>query len=197
MRLNRRSVLLGLGTISASVGGAFGSGAFSSVEATRTVDLNTSNDSNALLGFEPNTSNGEPNNIIDTEDTSDDTATDGGDSVIKVQQKDLNQNATTKFKNALKVVNRGDKDVGVSVDNTNNTTLIGDGNLLDIQHSGNSIVANTDAGRTQAADLDSGTESSPGSITLTIVINLQDFSDAKIDDVSKIVFAARTKDYGV
>lgn len=195
MRLNRRSVLLGLGTISASVGGAFGSGAFSSVEATRTVELNTSSDSNALLGFEPNTSNGEPNNIIDTEDTSDDTATDGGDSVIKLQQKDLNQNATTKFNDALKVVNRGDKDIGVSVDNTDNTSLIGDGKLLDIRHDGSSIVGNGDSARGYAADLPSG-ENNP-SITLTIVINLQDNADENIDNVSEVVFAARQKDYNV
>ncbi|EMA00585.1 hypothetical protein SAMN05443574_1013 [Haloarcula vallismortis] len=195
MRLNRRSVLLGLGTISATVGGAFGSGAFSSVEATRTVDLNTSDDSDALLGFEPN---GDPNNIIDTEDTSGDTATDGGDSVIKLQQKDLNQNATTKFNDALKVVNRGDKDVGVSVDNTGNTSYIGDGKLLDIQHGGNSIVGNGDSGRGYAADLasDDG-NGNPGNVTLTIVINLQENIDENIDNVSEIVFAARQKDYDV
>ncbi|KAA9399213.1 hypothetical protein Har1130_13515 [Haloarcula sp. CBA1130] len=193
MRLNRRSVLLGLGTISATVGGAFGSGAFSSVEATRTVDLNTSDDSDALLGFEPNTSNGDPNNIINTEDTADDTATDGGDSVIKLQQKDLNQNATTKFNDALKVVNRGDKDVGVSVDNTDNTSLIGDGKLLDIRHDGSSIVGNGDPARGYAADLASG-ENNP-SIALTIVIDLQDNADENIDNVSEVVFAARQKDY--
>ena len=195
MRLNRRSVLLGLGTISATVGGAFGSGAFSSVEATRTVNLNTSSDSDSLLGFEPNTSNGDPNNIINTKDTASDTAEDGGSSVIELQQENLNQNATTKFNNALKVVNRGGKDVGVSVDNTNNTALIGDGKLLDVRHGGSSIVANTDSERTEAADLPSGTDSDPGDITLTIVINLQDNMDENIDNVGKIVFAARKKDY--
>jgi len=66
MRLNRRSVLLGLGTISATVGGAFGSGAFSSVEATRTVELNTSGDSSALLSLKQNPDNSESANKIIT-----------------------------------------------------------------------------------------------------------------------------------
>lgn len=184
MRLNRRSVLLGLGTISATVGGAFGSGAFSSVEATRTVNINTSGDASALLSFEPNNPTTESdNNIIATEDES-------GTSVIKLEQTDLNENATTTFSDALKVSNDGEKDVGVSVnpaesDDPNN--LIGD--VLDIEDTnGNSIV---DSSGDNAVDLEAGNE-----IKLTVVIDLRDGNEGSaIDNINTIVFAARQDDY--
>lgn len=193
MRLNRRSVLLGLGTISATVGGAFGSGAFSSVEATRTVNIETSDDSNALLSFEANnpstTDSGTPennNNIISTE-----TPEGSGTSVIMLEQTDLNEKATTTFSDALKVSNNGEKNVGVSVnpdasDDPNN--LIGD--VLDIQDTnGNSIVDEGTKGG-NAVNLDAG-----GDINLTIVIDLQNDTVEDISTITSVVFAARQDDY--
>ncbi|WP_226480721.1 hypothetical protein [Natrinema amylolyticum] len=50
MRMNRRNVLVGLGTIVAGGGAALGTGAFSSVRADRTVTVNTAGDSSAYLG---------------------------------------------------------------------------------------------------------------------------------------------------
>jgi hypothetical protein len=192
MRLNRRSVLLGLGTLSATVGGVFGSGAFSSVEATRNVNIQTSNDSNALLSFEANnpstTDSGTPednNNIISTE------TPDGSKSVIKLEQVDLNEKATTTFNSALKVSNNGNKNVGVSVnpdasDDPNN--LIGD--VLDIQDPNeNSIVDEVTTGG-NAVNLDAGEE-----INLTIVIDLQNDTVEDISTITSVVFAARQDDY--
>jgi hypothetical protein len=198
MRLNRRSVLLGLGTLSATVGGAFGSGAFSSVEATRTVNINTSGDSSALLSFEANnpstTDSGTPednNNIISTE------TPDGSDtSVIKLEQTDLNEKATTTFSDALKVSNNGEKNVGVSV-NASETTysnstsgLVGD--ALDIQDTdrGNGSIVDNSSDGDNAVDLNAG-----NSITLTIVVDLQNNTGAAIDDIDSIVFAARQTDH--
>jgi hypothetical protein len=194
MRLNRRSVLLGLGTISASVGGAFGSGAFSSVEATRTVNIETSDDSNALLSFEANnpstTDSGTPednnNNIISTE-----TPDGSGASVIKLEQTDLNEKATTTFSDALKVSNDGEKNVGVSVNpdaSDDPNDLIGD--VLDIQDTnGNSIVDGGTKGG-NAVNLDAG-----GDINLTIVIDLQNDTVEDISTITSVVFAARQDDY--
>jgi len=193
MRLNRRSVLLGLGTISATVGGAFGSGAFSSVEATRTVNIETSDDSNALLSFEANnpstTDSGTPednNNIISTE-----TPDGSGASVIKLEQTDLNKKATTTFSDALKVSNDGGKNVGVSVNpdaSDDPNDLIGD--VLDIQDTnGNSIVDGGTKGG-NAVNLDAG-----GDINLTIVIDLQNDTVEDISTITSVVFAARQDDY--
>nr|WP_254611782.1 hypothetical protein [Haloterrigena gelatinilytica] len=50
MRMNRRNVLVGLGTIVAGGGAALGTGAFSSVEADRTVSVGTTGDGQAYLG---------------------------------------------------------------------------------------------------------------------------------------------------
>lgn len=50
MRMNRRNVLVGLGTIVAGGGAALGTGAFSSVEAERTVSVGTTGDGQAYLG---------------------------------------------------------------------------------------------------------------------------------------------------
>lgn len=52
MSMNRRNVLVGLGTIVAGGGAALGTGAFSTVEADRTVTISTASDSDALLAIE-------------------------------------------------------------------------------------------------------------------------------------------------
>lgn len=54
MRMNRRNVLVGLGTIVTGGGAALGTGAFSSVEADRTVKVTTAGDSSAFVSLEPN-----------------------------------------------------------------------------------------------------------------------------------------------
>ncbi|NHN66101.1 hypothetical protein G9463_23125 [Haloarcula sp. JP-Z28] len=199
MRVNRRSVLLGLGTLSATVGGAFGSGAFSSVEATRSVNIETSDDSRALLSFEANklgTTNGgtpeDTNGIISTTPEGSDT------SVIEIKQTNLNKNATTTFKNALKVSNDSNKDVGLSV-NPDETEYEEDasasglvGSALDIETPGTDgrSIVDSDSEGDNAVDLAAGTE-----ITLTIVVDLRNNTDADIDDIKSIVFAARRDDY--
>jgi len=190
MRLNRRSVLFGLGTLSASVGGIFGSGAFSSVEATRSIKINTSDDSGALLSFEANNPSGTANNkIISTE-------TKSGTSVIKIKQESLNERATTTFNNALKITNNGDKNVGVSVNASettySNTTIGLVGDALDIRDTdrGNGSIVDSSSDGDNAVDLDAG-----NNITLTIVVDLQSNTGAAIDDIDSIVFAARQKDH--
>src|SRR6056297_329498 len=190
MRLNRRSVLLGLGMLSASVGGIFGSGAFSSVEATRSVTINTGGDSGALLSFQANNPSGTANNkIISTE-------TKSGTSVIKIKQESLNERATTTFNNALKITNNGDKNVGVSVNASettySNTTIGLVGDALDIRDTdrGNGSIVDSSSDGDNAVDLDAG-----NNITLTIVVDLQSNTGAAIDDIDSIVFAARQKDH--
>lgn len=197
MRVTRRNVLLGLGSLSATVGGVFGSGAFSSVEATRSVNVQTSDDSTALLSFEANklsdADGGTPedkNGIIVTD------SPDGADtSVIKLKQTDLNERATTTFKNALKVTNDSNKNVGLSVDSSK-TEYDGDtsekdlvGSALDIKtgQSGSSIVGSEGNNAVNLAD--------GASVTLTIVVDLQNHTGAEIGDIDSIVFAARQEDY--
>lgn len=55
MRLNRRNVIFGLGTVVAGGGVAFGTGAFSQVEADRTITVDVTDDQNAFVSITPNT----------------------------------------------------------------------------------------------------------------------------------------------
>ena len=183
MKLNRRSVLFGLGTISVGVGGVFGSGAFSSVEATRTVEINTTNDAGAILTFAANSPGGD--NIIATEDVN-------GSTLIKIKQSKLNEQATTRFEDALMVTNDGGQKVGLSVDpsqsdDTNN--LIG--SVLDIQDTdGNTIVDGSNPG-------DNAVDVNPtNSVDLTVEVDLRDGnSGSAIDTINDIVFAAQKSDH--
>ncbi|MCU4975008.1 hypothetical protein OB955_20055 [Halobacteria archaeon AArc-m2/3/4] len=54
MKMNRRNVLLGLGTIVAGGGAALGTGAFSQVETERTLSIDAAGDADAFVGFEVN-----------------------------------------------------------------------------------------------------------------------------------------------
>ncbi len=51
MNLNRRNVLVGLGTMTIGGGAAFGSGAFSQVEAERSVTVDVAEDADALIAL--------------------------------------------------------------------------------------------------------------------------------------------------
>ncbi|PSP27025.1 hypothetical protein BRC65_08145 [Halobacteriales archaeon QH_2_65_14] len=183
MKLNRRTVLLGLGAAGLGAGGIFASGAFTSVEAERTVELDTSDDSAAVLSFSANSPQGD--NIISDEDVS-------GTTVITIEQSDLNEQATTRFGNALNVSNGGAQDVGLSVDPAQSddpNNLIG--TVLDIEDgSGNSIVDSGSPGD-NAVDLDAG-----NAIDLTIVVDLRGGNQGSdIDQINSIVFAARVDDH--
>lgn len=186
MDINRRTVLLGLGAAGfGTTGVLIGSSAFSSAEAERTVSINVTDDSDAVLSFEIHSLAG--NQILSTE-----TLGNGGLAVIKIEQDSLNQHATTLFQDALKVTNGGSQDVGFSVDTSGSddpNDLIG--NALDIRNDpspGSSIV---DSGTgTNAVDLD---ESS--SIDLTIVIDLRNNAGSDLTTINTVAFAARQEDH--
>ena len=56
MAMNRRNVLIGLGTVAAGGGAAIGTGAFSQVEAERTVNIGVNGDASAAVELTANTS---------------------------------------------------------------------------------------------------------------------------------------------
>ncbi|AGB38184.1 hypothetical protein [Natronococcus occultus] len=95
MRLNRRNTLIGLGTIVAGGGAALGTGAFSTVEADRNVDIETDGDGDALLELR-----------IESETLSGDNEND----VIEFALDNLNEDATTRFNDALVIGYNGDED---------------------------------------------------------------------------------------
>jgi len=112
MNIDRRTVLIGLGTLTVGGGAAIGTGAFSSVEASRTVTIETTGDGAALLGLAP----------ADRPDHTADPATDGNafvdepddgtieinlDGTADAEGEGLAQNAVTGFRNLVTITNNG------------------------------------------------------------------------------------------
>jgi len=180
MPTNRRNVLIGLGASATAVGGIFGSGAFTSVEAERTVALETTGDASGLVTFV-----GSDEEIIQNESVGS-----TPNNVIQFNQTALNEVATTTYSSVLTVTNNGSEAVGLSVDDSQGTDpndLVG--SALDVQDSnGDSIV---DSGNGNAAI---NLSADGGSETLSIIIDLQNNSTADLSSIESIVFAARTGD---
>ena len=114
MRLTRRNALIGLGTVAAGAGVIGGSGAFTSVEADRSMSVETTGDDSAALGLIPAGSNdGDGTPTPNASDYVDD----GGDTIeIDLSATDngasgLNQNAKTILENLVTVVNNGTQTV--------------------------------------------------------------------------------------
>jgi hypothetical protein len=108
MNPTRRAFLVMLG--GAAVGGVtLGTGAFSSVNAERTVSVETASDGNALLGIEPGAGGGE---YVTGSDpiAIDITGTSAG-------AQGVNQDAITAIDQLLEVTNNGTSDVVVGFDN--------------------------------------------------------------------------------
>lgn len=105
---NRRSVLIGLGGLVAGGGALLGTGAFDTVEAQRTVSVETSGDANALLGLSPADRDGDGNNAyVEQSDGTIAINLDGNNEGAD----GLNQNAITTFRNLVTVANQGTQTV--------------------------------------------------------------------------------------
>lgn len=124
---SRRSVLIGLGSLVAGGGALLGTGAFTTVTAERTVNVETAGDASAFLGLAPADRDGNGNNEY---------VADPGDGTLEItlvnnddtpgNATGLNQNAITVFRNLVTVTNNGTQNV-----NTLNLRFIpGDGNDL-------------------------------------------------------------------
>ena len=139
--MNRRNVLVGLGAIAAGGGAAFGSGAFSQVEAERSASFSVTNDGSALLGL-----SGDGNYVSESDTGS------AGASTIQFEFSSLNDSATSIFKDILTITNQTQdgsaKDVYVKDDGT-----VTPGGVIDFVVSGsspngtegNSIVGSSNA----------------------------------------------------
>ena len=177
MDINRRNVLVGIGALGIGGGALFSSGAFTTVEADREVDLNVRDDGEALLALKEGEHGG---NIIGTTD-------DGLEAeVIKLEQDDLNENAETRFEEALDVENNGDRTVEFYVEDNGD---LGDGEILDFRNNDgdDSIV-----GESNSVELsDNG-----GEATIDIVVNLRnDDSDSEtLEDIDEVTFVAAVDD---
>ena len=101
---NRRSVLIGLGGLVAGGGALLGTGAFTTVEAERTVNVQTAGDASAFLGLTPARDGDE---FVSETDGTIQIDLDGTDA----DADGLNQNAKTTFRNLVTVSNNGTQEV--------------------------------------------------------------------------------------
>lgn len=112
MAMNRRNVLIGLGTVAAGGGAVFGSGAFSTVEADRTVSVATVGDASAILSLDPNDSGGSSYTSASSI---------GSDSTLQLNfdslgsSSGLNVNAETTFDPIFRLINNGQNAADVSI----------------------------------------------------------------------------------
>lgn len=124
---NRRSVLIGLGGVVAGGGALVGTGAFDTVEAQRTVTVETAGDSDALLGLAP--ADRDP----DEDGTQNEYVTENDDGLIEINldgnddqdATGLNRRARTRFDELVDVTNNGTQDVAtlefeLAVEDTDN-----------------------------------------------------------------------------
>ncbi|GAB3701660.1 hypothetical protein [Halorubrum salinum] len=123
---NRRSVLIGLGGLVAGGGAILSTGAFDTVEAQRTVSVQTAGDADGFLGLEAadrtddtdsspaNASTGaNQNEYVEQTDGTIQINLDGGnDGDADDGGTGLNQDAITTFRNLVTITNNGTQDIG-------------------------------------------------------------------------------------
>lgn len=155
--MERRKFMLGLGSVAAGGSALVGSGAFTSVEADRTVEVNLANDANAYLALTGD-------NKYVTDDSGNGTLTIdlGGPGTGKGGQ-GFNDDAITEVEGVVEIRNQGTNAVEITVDNG------GVDSGIEFSVSGGSSIA---AGDTATLDVTVDTLNyDPSGGTLTIHAN--------------------------
>ncbi len=112
--VSRRSILAGLGGLAAGGGAVLGTGAFTAVEAQRTVAVETTGDADAFLGIEPLE---DPNADYVTAPTDGTVEIDITDEGTDATGAGVNKNAITSIDRLLEVRNNGTQEVTAGFDN--------------------------------------------------------------------------------
>ena len=109
--MERRKFLIGAGALASGSAAAVGTGAFTSVSADRSVDIDVADDPNALLGIDAsNASNGDY--VVGT---SNGAAVDISESNSNIMGEGVNENATTVLRDLFDIRNQGGSGVFVYV----------------------------------------------------------------------------------
>lgn len=119
MKMNRRNVLVGIGAIVAGGGAALGTGAFSQVQADRSVSVQLESDSQALVALATDSSY----------------VTENANGAIEIDLSNVNVDATTTVDSAFTIENNHDEEITLdgpwSVSQNNiDVTLTPDSNTL-------------------------------------------------------------------
>jgi hypothetical protein len=107
--MQRRKFVVGLGSLAAGGAATLGTGAFASVEATRTVGVNVTGDQSAYLGLEATSPYAEYNNDTGNQLVLDFKGNDNGGS-------GLNPDSVTTFDGVFRMINNGPNDLDITID---------------------------------------------------------------------------------
>jgi len=158
--MNRRQLVAGLGAAVAGGGAALGTGAFTSVEADRTVGVNVATEDQAYLALDPNT--GSDNEVFSTSPGSnneleidfngpDDTIGDG-----------VGQDSVYEFDSVFQIKNQGTQTVYVNISSLN----LDSGNISIEFYAGSDSSNSLDSN-----DLELATGDAPAEIGVKIDLN--------------------------
>jgi len=115
--MQRRKFVVGLGSLAAGGAAALGTGAFTSVTATRNVDVEVANDSDAYLGLSG--VDGDNKEYITDNGSSGTLSIDlDGDQSVPGNGEGVNPNALTEIDHLFKIKNQGTQTVDVSLSKT-------------------------------------------------------------------------------
>jgi len=174
--------LFALLVVFTAIGLVTATGAFTTVQADRTAQVNVAGDSAALLAIQPNESNGgngvDGSNYVQTGDTItiDFDGTDDSD-LGNEGANGLNGNAKTVFGSLLNITNQGTQPVEINMSvsvTTNDVSGISDNSKI----SNSIIIKNTSDGTDLTSDsvtLDTG-----NTMTIDFIADLRDDNGAKI-----------------
>lgn len=145
MSMNRRNVLIGLGAVAAGGGAVLGSGAFSQVEANRSLTVSTTADSGAYLALSPG------------DYSSTEAGDNAGEDVLQINVSKLNDDAVTTLEGAFNIENNTDDSTSKWIYVGANATV--DGSTVDFQVTSTTPIANandTIVGSGEAMELGAG-----------------------------------------
>ncbi|MCU4926401.1 hypothetical protein OB905_10450 [Halobacteria archaeon AArc-dxtr1] len=169
--ISRRNTLVGIGSLVAGGGAVLATGAFSTVEAERSVNIETAGDGSALLQIVAN--DGDFDGVDDT----------GGDTV-ELSFNSINIEATTGFDDLLTVTNNGDQDVDLHVENSDGEDTLSDGEVtLNFENDNSSVH-----GGGNSVEVISG-----GSVELSLDLVVGDASDEEDFNID-VTFVANAQE---
>lgn len=174
--VSRRKTLISIGALVGGSGVIAGTGAFSSVEAERNVQISTTGDNSAALGMSGNDSS-----IVTTETTN-------GNDVMKIENTQISENSKTTFDNAFTVSNNGSDDANlyvnsseVEVQDSSGSTVV----VMDFTVSGSSIV-----GSGNKVSLNSGNSVN---VNLEIDTTASGVTGSDLDGINSVTFVSESQ----
>ena len=174
--MERRKFIIGAGALATGSAAAVGTGAMSSVEAERTIDLGTADDSNALLAITLND---------DYDGNGGEYVTETDDGRFEISVDNLNREAVTRFEDLFTVKNTGGQDLELWIDvdfgdatpnDDAEDPIRGNGKdnwgPVEIEYNGDSIIGGVPQQAETTAPLDAGT-----SVNLTVEVDTRDINE--------------------